>query len=288
MINIKKLTLIVLFLLPIYICSFNNKTTFFSKNIIVHLKDKNLYLDLNDYIFGVVSAEMPALFNDEALKAQAVAARSFACSKLTKNIIEISSSINDQVYLSNYELKDKWQENYNFYKNKITRLVNETNNEVIKRNNIILKTYYFSMSNGFTENSNTVFNENTFNSVESPFEKELNKFEVITIFDENKLLHLLNIPAIDNFELFYNDTNHVDKVTVMNKTFTGLEFRKKLGLRSTDFIIKKDNNNYLITTKGYGHGVGMSQYGANEMAKKGFNYKEILMHYYQKTNIDKI
>lgn len=287
-------------LLPISISSFKYKeTTFFKpleektkekeENIIVHLKDKDLYLDLEDYVIGVVSAEMPASFNVEALKAQAVASRSYAVSKNSNNIIEISSTINDQVYQTNVELKNKWGSDYQKYFDKIKEAVNTTKGILVTRDGKVLKTYYFSMSNGKTENSQDVFNVPTFLSVDSPYENNtLKNFEVTKEFTIDKLLELLNLNSFEVQNVTRNDTNHVDNIVISNKKFKGTEFRKLLGLRSTDFDIKKEGDKYLITTRGYGHGVGMSQYGANEMAKNGYNYEEIINHYYQNIDLVKI
>lgn len=299
----KKLILIIIFLVPIYISSFKVKeTTFFnndtskaisrtnknSKTVIVHVKDKDLYLDLEDYVTGVVAAEMPALFDEEALKAQAVASRSYAMSGVKNHIITISSSISDQVYKTNYELSDNWQGNYDKYFKKIQEAVRETENLVIKRDNKILRTYYFSMSNGYTENSLAVFNENTFESVSSSLEQKLSNYLKTATFTKNELCKLLKLDDINIQIIKRNETNHVDKIIINNKEFTGVEFRKLLNLRSTDFEIEEDNGEYIIATKGYGHGVGMSQYGANEMAKIGKKYEEILNHYYKNTEIKKI
>lgn len=299
----KKLILIIIFLVPIYISSFKVKeTTFFnndtskvisktnknSKTVIVHVKDKDLYLDLEDYVTGVVAAEMPALFDEEALKAQAVASRSYAMSSVKNHIITISSSISDQVYKTNYELSDNWQGNYDKYFKKIQEAVRETENLVIKRDNKILRTYYFSMSNGNTENSLAVFNENTFESVSSSLEQKLSNYLKTVTFTKNELCKLLKLDDINIQNIKRNETNHVDKIIINNKEFTGVEFRKILNLRSTDFEIEEDNGEYIIATKGYGHGVGMSQYGANEMAKIGKKYEEILNHYYKNTEIKKI
>lgn len=299
----KKLILIIIFLVPIYISSFKVKeTTFFnndtskvisktnknSKTVIVHVKDKDLYLDLEDYVTGVVAAEMPALFDEEALKAQAVASRSYAMSSVKNHIITISSSISDQVYKTNYELSDNWQGNYDKYFKKIQEAVRETENLVIKRDNKILRTYYFSMSNGNTENSLAVFNENTFESVSSSLEQKLSNYLKTVTFTKNELCKLLKLDDINIQNIKRNETNHVDKIIINNKEFTGVEFRKLLNLRSTDFEIEEDNGEYIIATKGYGHGVGMSQYGANEMAKIGKKYEEILNHYYKNTEIKKI
>lgn len=287
----KKLLLLILFLIPIFISSFNKATFLFSNNektIIVHLTDLDLYLDLNDYVTGVVASEMPALFNEEALKAQAVAARSFATSKIENNFLELTSGISDQVYSPNFKLKEKWNDDYNKYYNKIYNCVKSTHNEVIKRDNKILRTYYFSMSNGYTENSQTVFNDTTFTSVESPENENTPNYKFQKTLSSSDLNKLLNVSNIDIQNIERNATNHVKSITINNKTYTGIEFRKLLNLRSTDFTIEKQDNNYIITTIGYGHGVGMSQYGANQMAKEGSSYKEILNHYYENTEISEI
>lgn len=287
----KKLLLLILFLIPIFISSFNKAAFLFSNNektIIVHLTDLDLYLDLNDYVTGVVASEMPALFNEEALKAQAVAARSFATSKIENNFLELTSGISDQVYSPNFKLKEKWNDDYNKYYNKIYNCVKSTRNEVIKRDNKILRTYYFSMSNGYTENSQTVFNDTTFTSVKSLENENTPNYKVQKTFSSSDLNKLLKVSNIDIQNIERNETNHVKSITINNKTYTGIEFRKLLNLRSTDFTIEKQDNNYIITTIGYGHGVGMSQYGANQMAKEGSSYKEILNHYYENTEISEI
>ena len=287
----KKLLLLILFLIPIFISSFNKTTFLFSnkdKNIIIYLTDLDLYLDLNDYVTGVVASEMPALFNEEALKAQAVAARSFATSKIENNFLELTSGISDQVYSPNFKLKEKWNDDYNKYYNKIYNCVKSTHNEVIKRDNKILRTYYFSMSNGYTENSQTVFNDTTFTSVKSLENENTPNYKFQKTFSSSDLNKLLNVSNIDIQNIERNETNHVKSITINNKTYTGIEFRKLLNLRSTDFTIEKKDNNYIITTIGYGHGVGMSQYGANQMAKEGASYKEILNHYYENSEISEI
>jgi len=288
-IKIKKLILFILLLIPISISSFKlKKTTFFKdkeeinevNTYIVHISDKDLYLDLEDYVFGVVASEMPALFNDEALKAQAVAARSYAVSGAKDKKIEILSTINDQVYQQTFELSDKWKNNYSLYYNKILKAVKETERLVIKRDGKVLKTYYFSMSNGKTENSSAVFKEETFTSVDSPYEtSNLKNFVFVKEMAENEMKKALNLEKIEIGNIKRNETNHVDSIEISGKTFTGIEIRNLLNLRSTDFEIKKDDDSYLI---------GMSQYGANEMAKNGYSYLDILNHYYQNVEISKI
>lgn len=288
----KKLILIILFLLPISICSFllKKKAVFFSEKpkhntLIINVKEKNLYLDLEDYVVGVVAGEMPALFQDEALKAQAVAARSYVLSKEKDGNYEVSASTSDQVFLTSYELKEKWQEDYDEYYNKILNAVKETTGEVLTKDNKILKAFYFSMSNGYTENSKDVFGEDLTQSVESPFEASLSNFEIVKEFSKNELLEKLGVDNLNIEKQQISETKHTSSIIIGGKEFSGIEVRKLLNLRSTDFEIKQVGENFNIITRGYGHGVGMSQYGANELAKSGKSYKDILAYYYKNTRL---
>lgn len=288
----KKLILIILFLLPISICSFllKKKAVFFSEKpkhntLIINVKEKNLYLDLEDYVVGVVAGEMPALFQDEALKAQAVAARSYVLSKEKDGNYEVSASTSDQVFLTSYELKEKWQEDYDEYYNKILNAVKETTGEVLTKENKILKAFYFSMSNGYTENSKDVFGEDLTQSVESPFEASLSNFEIVKEFSKNELLEKLGVDNLNIENQQISETKHTSSIIIGGKEFSGIEVRKLLNLRSTDFEIKQVGENFNIITRGYGHGVGMSQYGANELAKSGKSYKDILAYYYKNTRL---
>lgn len=261
-------------------------------NIKIKKNDNILELNIEDYIVGVVAGEMPASFELEALKAQAVASRTYALYKLEQNQenYDVVSTVDDQVYITEEEMKTKWKEDYDAYYKKIKQSVEETYGIVMKQNGKLFKSFYFSMSNGYTEDSIQVFGQNNLNSVSSPWDNEtLNNFKVETTISKQKLENLLNIKNITTIKIISRDkTNRVSKLSVNEKEFTGVEFRKLLTLRSTDFEIKEDNENYIITTKGYGHGVGMSQYGANGMAKDKKNYQEILTHYYNDIEICEI
>lgn len=288
----KKLILIILFLLPISICSFllKKKAVFFSEKpkhntVIINVKEKNLYLDLENYVVGVVAGEMPALFQEEALKAQAVAARSYVLSKEKDGNYEVSASTSDQVFLTSYEMKEKWQNDYDEYYNKILNAVKKTTGEVLTKDNKILKAFYFSMSNGYTENSKDVFGEDLTQSVESPFEISLSNFEIVKEFSKSELLEKLGVDNLNIENQQISETKHTSSIIIGGKEFSGIEVRKLLNLRSTDFEIKQVGENFNIITRGYGHGVGMSQYGANELAKSGKSYKEILAYYYKNTKL---
>lgn len=250
-------------------------------------------INLEDYIIGVVAGEMPASFETEALKAQAITSRTYAMYKInnTKDYYDIKTTVDDQVYITLNEMKQKWGNDYELYYNKIKNAVLSTQNLVMKKDNKVFKSYYFAMSNGTTVDSSTVFGETTSTGVKSPWDNEsINKFLVTTDFSIEDIKTKLNINEnITNIEILNRDkTNRVEKVKVNNKTYTGIEFRQLLSLRSTDFTITKNNSTYSITTKGYGHGVGMSQYGANGMAKENYTYTQILKYYYQDIEIEEI
>lgn len=294
----KKLAYISLALLPITIISFFFKEANFImeennhkeelKSITVAISDKNENIDLEDYVIGVVAGEMPALFDNEALKAQAIASRTYVMNHLSRNDT-ISSTISDQVYLTKEEMQTKWKSKYEEYYNKIKQAVKDTEGLIMYYDNVPIKAYYYSMSNGYTESSLNVFNEQNdyLNIVKSPYDEDNSHTE--TLSKETfctKLDISYNEITISNIEK--DDSNRISKITINNKTFTGIQVRKKLSLRSTDFTIMEKENNIEITTKGYGHGVGMSQHGANNMAKLGFNYEEILKYYYQNIEIDKL
>ena len=265
-----------------------NKQSVDKYQINVEITDKLLTIDIEEYIIGVVAGEMPALFQDEALKAQAVASRTYLISHLQNNN-SITNTTDDQVYLTKEEMKVKWGEDYNKYYEKIKKAVQETKNLIMYYQNEPIKAYYFSTSNGYTASSISVFNEQKeyLTSVESPFDKdnshtiEISKQEFC-----NKLNIQCNKISITNIKK--DNSNRISQITINNQEYKGTQIRKLLSLRSTDFTINIKDTTIEITTKGYGHGVGMSQYGANNMAKLGYTYKEILKYYYQDIKIDSI
>ena len=299
----KKLAFLVVLLLPVTIISFffkketnfnleeqnkENKQNVAEKTVTVNLDQYNETLDLEDYVIGVVAGEMPALFEEEALKAQAIASRTYAINYLKSNS-SISGTINNQVYATQEEMKNKWKENYDKYYNKIKNAVEATKGQIMYYNNEPIKAYYYSMSNCYTESSLNVFNEQNdyLNIIESPFDKD-NSYE--QVFQKEVFCQKLDISCefIELTNIKKDKSNRIETISINNKNFTGIEVRQKLSLRSTDFTIIEDNNIVKITTKGYGHGVGMSQHGANNMAKQGYKYEEILKYYYQNIEIDEL
>lgn len=247
-------------------------------------------IELEEYLIGVVGAEMPASFNSEALKAQAILARTYALKAIQTNK-KLTDTVSTQTYKDNTQLKQMWGSSYTSYYNKIKSAVDATKGLTVKYNGGYIEALYFSTSNGYTENAENVFT-NAFpylQTVESPWDKNVSSYlKTVTLNYQDVLKKLGVRDTKATIEIISrNKSNRVQKVKVGNKEYTGVEFRMTLGLRSADFDLEKDGNHLKVTTRGYGHGVGMSQYGANEMAKKGNTYQQIIKHYYKGVTISK-
>lgn len=244
---------------------------------------KIINLELEEYVLGVVGAEMPASFNIEALKAQAILARTYAL-KSIKNGKKLTDTVSTQAYKDNSELQMLWKNDYTKYYEKIKKAVNETKGKVILYNNEYIDAVYHSTSNGKTENSKNVWKNILpyLVSVDSSWDKNVKSYKKETIFEINEFCNILKLDVEEpiTYEIIHNETGRVRQITINNKTFSGTGFRNLLKLRSADFEIEINDEKVKVTTYGYGHGVGMSQYGANEMAKQGYSYIQILKHYY--------
>lgn len=247
-------------------------------------------IEFNEYLIGVLACEMPASFELEALKAQAIASRTYAY-YLINHDKNITNDTSTQCMLNKSQMKENWQNDFDLYYNKLLTAVMQTNNLVLKYDNEIIPAYYFSMSNGYTEDSKYVFNETKdfLKQVDSHYEENNKNFIKETTFSKENFCSLLQIDCSDiNINnINRSSSNRVIDLLINDKKFTGVEIRKKLNLRSTDFDIEIGDD-VKITTRGYGHGVGMSQYGANYMAKEGKSYEDILKHYYQGVIISSI
>lgn len=258
-------------------------------------KNKIVKLDIEDYVKGVIAGEMPLYFNIEALKAQAVAARTYAVRRINENSsYDVVDTVMNQVYLDNDTLKSKWGSNYNKNMEIINNVVDSTRGEYVDYNGSYADTLFFSTSTGTTENSEEIFGNKVayLKSVSSVWDEEESPvFEEQTTYSRDEFCKLLAINDCSKIYITILDetsTGRVKSLTVNNKSFTGSNFAYSLGIRSNYFSVKIVDNKVVVTTKGYGHGVGMSQYGANGMANNGYNYEQILMHYYQGTTIKNI
>ena len=255
------------------------------------------FLPLEEYIVGVLAGEMPIYFEKEAFKAQAVAARSYALKRIEynkDNDYDVVDSIINQVYLDNNYLKSTWGSDYTENINKLREVVNETSLEYLDYDGEVIDAMFFSTSNGYTETASMVFNVDLpyLQSVKSSWdEKTSSAFRSVTTIPIEDFYNKLDLEYSDSLDvkiLKRSSTNRIISLSINGIEFTGKTLYDKLGLKSTDFSLKKDGNNIVVSTVGYGHGVGMSQYGAEGMAEEGYDYKDILKYYYTGTTIKKI
>lgn len=269
-------------------------------------------IKLEEYIEGVTASEMQPEFQLEALKAQAVAARTFAISHMSDyGGIQYSGAhgadVNDtsscQVYVDKDDKVKSWPKKYaNDYWNKIVQAVTSTKGEVITYNGkIIMYPYYFSTSSGKTENSVDVFNldEPYLKSVDSSIENVSPNFRTMAKYTYKFFINKINT-SVKGADLAYDNLKNqvsvirrtnagsVIKIGLGKETITGSKFREILNLKSANFTIGYDNGYVEIVCSGYGHDVGMSQWGANIMASMNKGYKEIIRHYYTGVNIEKL
>lgn len=255
-------------------------------------KNKIIEINIEEYVKGVIAGEMPISFDIEALKAQAVAARTYALRRINKNnTYDVVDTVMNQVYKDDEKLKQEWGNNYNKYLEKITTAVIETKGEYVDYNGTYADTLFFSTSVGNTENSEEIFGTKVsyLQSVSSEWDSEVSPvFEEKNTFTRDTFCKKLNLNDCSKIYVTILDetsTGRIKKIKINNKTFTGSDAAYYLGVRSNYFTIYIENNNVVVLTKGFGHGVGMSQYGAEGMSKNGYTYREILEHYYQGTTI---
>lgn len=305
----KKILLFTLLivLIPLFIIGLSNSDEIINKikygsynNKVIRVKknetEEIINVPIEEYVIGVVAGEMPASFNEEALKAQAVASRTYALNKASSstNDYDVTDGTQNQVYISYDEMKDKWQDNYEVNLSKIQNAVLETKGEVVLYNNNLIDAMFFSTSNGYTENSGDVFSSSKpyLVSVSSAWDKtESPVFNSTNEVSKSEFLFNLGLENTNDITISNvkkTNTGRVISLTINGKNFDSDKIRSIFNLRSTSFNITVLDNTVLFNVSGYGHGVGMSQYGANGMAKEGYNYKDILKHYYKDCDIKKI
>ncbi|MCL2739423.1 MAG: stage II sporulation protein D, partial [Bacteroidales bacterium] len=241
-------------------------------------------------------AEVPALFHMEALRAQAVAARTYAIYSMASigmdhfdhaRISEIW-----QAYLSESEMRARWGDNFDTHFAAIHEAVRSTKGEILVYDNEPILAVFHAQSGGQTEYSENVWRAPRpyLQSVNSNFYTYRPDFEYNHKFSTAELNTRLN----SAFPNMLSDSNapqiqinartaagYVQSVTIAGHPIDAIALRTALGLRSTNFTIRHENNHTIFTTRGHGHGVGMSQIGANALARRGYSYVEILAHYYR-------
>lgn len=275
------------------------------RTISVYFKDENevRQMDIEEYLTGVVAAEVPASFEEEAIKAQAVAARSYAVYRAQ----EVNSDHPDAAVCTDYahckaykspeKARMDWGEKADEYEKKIHDAVYSTKGEVLTYDGDVALTVFHSQSSGGrTENSADVWGGNLpyLVSVESHGEenapgffssKDMTFEEFKNTIQEARPGVKINSPQ-DIGKTNTSDGGNVKSIEIGTEVFSGTEIRSIFSLRSSCFKITADENKVHFDVTGYGHGVGMSQYGANQMAKEGCTYEQILTHYYTGTCLE--
>ncbi|MFD1203813.1 stage II sporulation protein D [Sporosarcina contaminans] len=303
--NMDKL-LAVLFIILLFFIPITLKKTFVDEKavkeaeepctVFITVEGEEQPIPLEEYVLGVVAGEMPVSFHEEALKAQAIAARTYALQTTDHGKKPIAATVAAQVYKTKAERKKRWGKEYKRNERKLRKIVEATNGQTIVYGEEMITAMFFSTSNGKTETAQNYSGNSIpyLQSVESPDEEiveaTVERQIELPIQKWNEALNInWNAEHFKSLKLVRNQTGRVQKVISTNFEMSGREMREALGLASTDFDIAYDVTNkiVIISTKGYGHGVGMSQYGAEAFAQKGWNAENILTYYYSGTKIKK-
>ncbi|MGP4072304.1 stage II sporulation protein D [Piscibacillus sp. B03] len=251
---------------------------------------------LEEYVVSVVASEVPASFEMEAIKAQALAARTYIAQILNQGgageNYHVTDTVQHQVYKNMDELRNAWGVDYSWKINKIIQAVDETKGQIITYGGNPIAAQFFSTSNGYTENAEDYWQNEVpyLKMVDSPWDKKSPEYLEQQVLPRNEVVQKLELDSdvINVSNTVRTDSERIKEITINGKTFSGRDVRETLGLRSNDFTIEAKGDHIIFTTKGYGHGVGMSQYGANGMAEEGKTYQEIVKHYYQGVEISPI
>lgn len=266
-------------------------------------------ISYREFLCNSVACEMEPTNHEEALKAQIVAAYTYFCNvrekqNRLKNLhlkgadFEVESDAR-MYYMGEEQLKKRWGKDYESNRKKILNCVESVYKEALKKDGKYIEALYHSISGGATENITDVFGGSCecLVSVASPFDKFAPGYMSQKVFSTKEIDDILKasfkgITLNEAFETLFEikertKSGMVKKVRVGNKEFTGREIRSAFGLRSSNFDIAYRDGQFIFTVYGYGHGVGLSQYGAQAMAEQGADYKEILKWYYKGTEIVK-
>lgn len=258
---------------------------------------------LDEYLVGVVLSEMPASFELDALKAQAVAARTFALRHMNNGKHSDCDLCSDskccQAWTSKTAIESKLGDSFDRYWEKGEMAVRATEGEAIYYDDNLIDAVYFSCSGGVTEDAVAVWGNDVpyLQSVQSPGEENAKVYAskvVISTEDfaqiirsEKPEINLSDNPSGWFGEIERTTGNGVRSIEICGERFTGIQLRKMFGLRSTYFSVSVTEEGIEFSVRGYGHRIGMSQYGANSMAKLGKSYQDILLHYYSGVEIKK-
>lgn len=297
---------IIIFLIICILLIFLIRSCQHKENIIHDDPYINLYLSgekrviklkLEDYIVGTVAAEMPASFEMEALKAQAVCARTYALRKIIDNHkyplgADLADDINTcQAYISPEEFARRHPQQRQLI-NKISEAVHATQGEIMVYENQPIDALYHSTCGGCTESAANAWSADVpyLQSVACEYCKQSRYYSTVQVFSTSDIGKVTNSSksAVDVKIAATTPSGRVKKILINNEDLSGEQFRRVLQLPSSWLKLQYDKDKLIINSRGYGHGVGMCQYGANGMAQKGKKYREILKYYYRDIQIKKL
>ena len=251
-------------------------------------------MSLREYLVGVVLAEMPADFEEEALKAQAVVARTYTQKRMEGDKHGEAAVCMDSGCCQGYRSAEDYLGEGGTQRSvdKVRRAVEATDALVLEYDGRLIDATYFSCSGGSTEDAVAVWGQDVpyLQAVDSPGEEDAPRYSDSVTFTSAELAEKLGFSDDGKPGAWFGDVTHTDgggveTLTIRGKEFSGTELRSKLGLRSTAFEVTVSGKKIVITTRGFGHRVGMSQYGAQAMAEAGSGFEEILAHYYVGTEL---
>ena len=263
-------------------------------------------VNLDDYLCNVVSAEMPVSYEKEALKAQAIVARTYTIYKILNKKHENADICDDstccQAWISKEDRLSKWEESQRESNwNKICECVKETQGKIVTYENKPIDAFFHSNSGGITELPVNVWGGTGYpylQSVETSGEEAYTQYSSEVTLTKDQLLNKLkekyeditiDFSNSDDIKIMeYTEGTRVKTIKFGNHELSGVETRTLLGLKSTNFEVKIDGDNIKFAVKGYGHGVGMSQTGADSMAKQGSNAEDIIKHFYTGVEISEV
>ena len=259
---------------------------------------KEMYVSKRDYLIGAVASEMPASFHIEAMKAQAAAiyTNAIRLSSQKKTVANINSQ-NNSGYINQKKLKEMWGKNFDNYYEKVSAAVDEVFGSVISFDGKPILAAYHSMSSGKTQKAEDVWGQDVpyLVSVDSEGDTFCTDFETQKEVETSVAREILkeeypqtHLPEIDSLlitDRTESDCGAVVSVIIGDKTVSGQKMREMFDLRSASFTYEIVDSKIKFTVKGYGHGVGLSQYGADFMARQGSKWQEIISHYYKGTEI---
>lgn len=271
-------------------------------------ENKTVTVSMSEYLIGALASEMTPLYHTEALKAQAAICRTYAEKMIEQQKENPSSELKGaditddsskhQGYITMDERKKKFGEQFETYEKKLSDAVKEAGGYIVTYNGELITAAFHAISSGQTESSKNLWGSDlpylqpvqsagdrlspdyasSVSLTDSQFkEKAANLKGAALSGDSDKWIEKSTV----------SDSGTVLSITIGGKEFTGLEVREAMGLRSPCFTVKHENGSFVFSVTGYGHGAGMSQYGADYMARQGSSWQEIIKHYYKGVQIQK-